>query len=421
MTSNVALEPQKDIVDGAPWAFIAVMGVTGSGKSTFIKTVSGNEDIEIGHALESCTADLVGYSFHFRGYNVNLVDTPGFNDTFKSETEVLQLIADWLGGSYKSDTRLSGIIYLHSINNTRMEGSALRNFKMFRQLCGNDPLKNIVLATTFWEIGDEQKSLDREKELSTREDFWGDMLAKGSAIKRVKDRNSALDIVSGLLGKSPKALKIQRELVEEEKHLVDTAAGQVVNEELVRLEQKYKEDLERMQQQMDEVREHDNELREILEKEQKKLSKDLDRLQKQQEQLKYDRRAEKRKMENEFETRLADMQLEMAQHQSQQLKVGDVSFEQATALMRANESKIRTEEREELEKKIAELTKKNKAVKKKSGGKRKMTAKVLVKALQVILPATTIALLGFPIPFPVSSSMFQGSGSSSDDLAGLSD
>lgn len=367
------------------------------------------------------TGELVGYSFHLQGYNVNLVDTPGFNDTFKSETEVLQLIADWLRDSYKSHTQLNGLIYLHNINNPRMEGSALRNFKMFRQLCGNDPLKNIVLVTTFWGIGDEQKSMDREKELSTREDFWGEMLARGSTIKRVTDRNSALDIVSGLLDKSPRALKIQRELVEEEKPLIDTAAGQVVNEELVRLEQKYTEELERMQRQMDEAREHDNELREILEKEQQKLSKDLNRLQKQQEQLKYDRRAEKRKMDNEFEIRLADMQLKMEQRPSLQPKVGDTSFEQAVALIRANESKIRTEEREKLEKKIIELKKENNTTKKKSGGKRKMTAKVLVGALKVILPTTTMALLGFPVPFPFGNSLFQDSEGSADDSTGFSD
>jgi ABC-type Mn2+/Zn2+ transport system ATPase subunit len=33
--------------------YIAVMGVTGAGKSTFIKECTGQE-IEIGHTLESC-------------------------------------------------------------------------------------------------------------------------------------------------------------------------------------------------------------------------------------------------------------------------------------------------------------------------------------------------------------------------------
>ena len=49
--------------DGAPLTFadvaedvvlIAVMGVTGSGKSTFIKRVTGSEEVVIGKDLTSC-------------------------------------------------------------------------------------------------------------------------------------------------------------------------------------------------------------------------------------------------------------------------------------------------------------------------------------------------------------------------------
>lgn len=45
---------RETVVPGAPWAFIAVMGVTGVGKSSFIQLVTKNEDVEIGHDLESC-------------------------------------------------------------------------------------------------------------------------------------------------------------------------------------------------------------------------------------------------------------------------------------------------------------------------------------------------------------------------------
>ena len=39
---------------GAPWAFIAVMGVTGAGKSTFVRTVSGDNSVVVGDGLKSC-------------------------------------------------------------------------------------------------------------------------------------------------------------------------------------------------------------------------------------------------------------------------------------------------------------------------------------------------------------------------------
>lgn len=35
---------------------VAVMGVTGSGKSTFIKTMTGNAGVHVGHGLESGTS-----------------------------------------------------------------------------------------------------------------------------------------------------------------------------------------------------------------------------------------------------------------------------------------------------------------------------------------------------------------------------
>ena len=49
--------------DGTPFTFadvaervvlIAVMGVTGSGKSTFVKKVTGSEDVVVGNDLTSC-------------------------------------------------------------------------------------------------------------------------------------------------------------------------------------------------------------------------------------------------------------------------------------------------------------------------------------------------------------------------------
>lgn len=218
------------------------------------------------------TSELKGYTFHCNGYNVNLVDrydknpvtfscqpayvlvSPGFNDTYKSETEVLQDIATWLQETYERDSRsLTGIIYLHSINHPRMEGSALRNLKMFRELCGPDPLKNVMLVTTFWGEVDHTVAEARERELATTPEFWGSMIRRGSRIARFTDAESAVDIVSSLLGSVPEPLKIQRELVEDEKQLIDTGAGQVVSEELTKLERKHQAEKLQMQRDMQEA------------------------------------------------------------------------------------------------------------------------------------------------------------------------
>lgn len=47
-TAVVTRNSEKDV------AFIAVMGMTGSAKTSFIKTATGNSDLVVGHSLNAC-------------------------------------------------------------------------------------------------------------------------------------------------------------------------------------------------------------------------------------------------------------------------------------------------------------------------------------------------------------------------------
>jgi hypothetical protein len=374
-------------------------------------------------------------------------------DTHKSETDVLGEIADWLQDTYEESIQLNGIIYLHSINNVRMEGSALRNLKMFRKLCGVEPLRNVVLATTFWGKVNESTGREREQQLKERRDFWGGMIAKGSKMTRFTDRESGLRIVSGLLNKRPVPLEIQRELVDQEKGLIETAAGQTVNEELLRVEAKHAEERAKIQEEMREaLHEKDEELQAILAEQEEKLDRRLDKVRRQQEQLKARTRAERREMEQEMERKMREVELshvedrkalkeqlnaerraeqrELAngfdsrmrqlegeresdrEYFEEQLRLRDLSFEQAVSIVRANEGKLRDEERREMEQRIAELSTTMPMTKKKE----KKTGRILMKSLSAIFPAATMALLGVPLPFPGSGAydfvegLFGGSG-----------
>lgn len=115
---------------------------------------------------------------------VYLIDTPGFDDTNRSDNEVLSELASWLTASYKASIKLSGIIYLHRITDVRMQGSAKKNLFMFKKLCGPDALSNVILATTMWEQVTEDVGVAREKELMSTPDFWGWMVGKGSQVYR---------------------------------------------------------------------------------------------------------------------------------------------------------------------------------------------------------------------------------------------
>ncbi|OAX30640.1 hypothetical protein K503DRAFT_806951, partial [Rhizopogon vinicolor AM-OR11-026] len=79
---------------------IAVMGATGSGKSTFINKASGSS-LPVGHGLESCTKEVqTSRPFVISGRFVTLIDTPGFDDTTRSDTDILSMIAAYLSKTY---------------------------------------------------------------------------------------------------------------------------------------------------------------------------------------------------------------------------------------------------------------------------------------------------------------------------------
>ena len=60
----------------------------------------------VGRSLASCTADLhFGYIEKIEGhpllqeYRIVLIDTPGFDDTYKTDFAILEKIANWLKDS----------------------------------------------------------------------------------------------------------------------------------------------------------------------------------------------------------------------------------------------------------------------------------------------------------------------------------
>ena len=84
-------------------------------------------------------------------YDVYLVDTPGFDDSTRSDTDVLRNIVHWLGAMRERRIKLSGIIYLHRITDNRMGGLAWRNLRMLHNLVGADKMSNVLLVSTRWE------------------------------------------------------------------------------------------------------------------------------------------------------------------------------------------------------------------------------------------------------------------------------
>lgn len=190
------------------------------------------------------TSDIQTIECKIRDVTVTLVDTPGFDDTTRTDTEILTQIASWLKYSYDENTKLTGVIYLHRISDNRMSGSSYRNLDMFRSLCGMKVLSNVILATTMWDKVTSEEGNTREQDLLDEATFWGSMKASGALVRRYEGtQDSALRLVDELLRKPPITLKIQHELSVENKALIDTAAGKSIGARLEKMAADHKEEL----------------------------------------------------------------------------------------------------------------------------------------------------------------------------------
>lgn len=183
------------------------------------------------------TQDIKAFKCHHSSIDFSVIDTPGFNDTNRSDSDILKELANWLLESYQDGRKINGIIYLHSISAPRMEGSALRSLRMFRMLCGDDFLQNVILGTTFWDIVDLETGTSREKELLETDGFFKEMKDRGCDVVRISDdRDECLDLLSRFAAKQPSVMRIQKELFEG-KSFEETAAARTVNPELAKLQQ----------------------------------------------------------------------------------------------------------------------------------------------------------------------------------------
>ncbi|KAJ7126809.1 P-loop containing nucleoside triphosphate hydrolase protein [Mycena epipterygia] len=316
---------------------IAVMGPTGSGKTSFINIASGS-DLRVGRTLQSCTSTVqVAPAFQLDGRWVTLIDTPGFDDTSRSDTDILTLIAAFLAKTYESGKKLAGVIYMHRISDVRMGGISTRNFKMFRQLCGESTLKNVVIVTNMWgEVGREVGEA-RETELASDERFFKPVLDKGARLLRHENEaSSAQAILHYLVENQPRALRIQRELVDQGKDISQTAAGEELNRELAEQIKRHKQEMVVLQKDMKEaIREKDEETRKELEIETRKLQAEMSRVQNDSRKLASDYTEQKAELEKRMaevaEAAKRDAECAEADHRRQIQELEDRLHQSASA------------------------------------------------------------------------------------------
>jgi hypothetical protein len=195
------------------------------------------------------TQNLETFPYKVGDQEILLVDTPGFDDSNLSDTDILTLIADWMEKTYEEGSLLSGIIYLHQISGNRMDGASKKSLRLFRKLCGESNLRNVILASTMWENVDEAKAAERERELA--ENYWKEMIENGSKIARISSNpNDARRLVETFLNKKTFVAQLQQEL-KSGKTLIQTEAGAALRDEIEKITKKYEKELQSTKEEME--------------------------------------------------------------------------------------------------------------------------------------------------------------------------
>jgi hypothetical protein len=243
---------------------------------------------------------------------------------------------------YGNGFTLAGVIYVHRISDKRFTGIARRNFGMFRELCGDKTLKNVVLVTNMW--GEVPLDVGEAREQELVGQFFKPVLDKGAQIARHHNTvESAHDIIRRIMNNRPIALQIQRELVDEGMNLTDTAAGQAVNRELNEQIERHRAELRAVQEEMLRAQQRrDEETRQELEEETRKIQEEMNRMRVNSEEMAASYNEEKKKREE-------------AMGQMQEQARQDRERAEAEQRRRIDERNERNEEKRRMEEAIRQM------------------------------------------------------------------
>ncbi|QRV94469.1 50S ribosome-binding GTPase [Ceratobasidium sp. AG-Ba] len=257
---------------------IFVFGGTGVGKSTFVNDAS-RAGLGVGHDLTSHTKDVqTSPVFQVDNRNVQLYDTPGFDDTNMTDTDILKVLARTLEGMHRAGQKITGLVYFHRITDNRFSGASVRAFELFVKMCGLDNMRNVLIVTNMWSLTPDPEEETRERQL--RSEFFRDAVENGARMARRAGPGpeSARAIIRQLLRSSPVVLQLQAELALG-LPLNETQAGMLVEENLrVRLERQRREK-EELEEELQAAREdRDRKAQEQLERYKRDREEEEERL-----------------------------------------------------------------------------------------------------------------------------------------------
>jgi len=150
-----------------------------------------------------------------------------------------------------------------------MGGTAKKNLRVFREICGDKNLGHVRIVTTNWNLVDEKQGNSRQVALAEGA-FKPLTDARAKLCRHDKGLESALSIMSQLIHQEPVTMKIQEEL-NAGRSMGDTSAGAVIVEEMEEMKKKHNKELEVLKKELEDASmANDEELRtELIEERQR--------------------------------------------------------------------------------------------------------------------------------------------------------
>lgn len=236
---------------------------------------------------------------------------------------------------------------MHRITDNKMGGPSRRNFHIFRNLCGDSGLQNVLLVTNMWSKVDLGDGEARERELASKEKFFKPALDRGARMFRHDgSQESAHAILHQLSGREPSTLLVQDEMVNQEKDLAHTTVGADIMRELREQGKRHAEALEDLCLGIEAARlAEDEETREVLQEEAKKARERIERIRGDLERMIRDFATKNSRLENENRRYKKDFRKQKAdaEHKAQLFELERKARELAEAGRRQAEAQLAAE------------------------------------------------------------------------------
>ena len=160
---------------------VLVVGMSGAGKTYLLSQLLGT-DLGVGNSLKSETAFVSPFMWKpGEDISVQIVDSPGFNDTNMSDEETFLVLSEWLTSAYRRGLSLNSIVLVYDIEQPRVPGTTRAFYRLIRELCGESFYPNLMILINKWNPDNHEEYSQRENELRSGE--WKLFISNGAEVE----------------------------------------------------------------------------------------------------------------------------------------------------------------------------------------------------------------------------------------------